>query len=140
MNITAQSGNLTRDPELRFLNDGTPVCLIRIAVDEAGRLGGAGYFDVEEFGARGEAAAKHLKKGSEVNVSGKLKWRDWTDKDTGKSRETLWIRGHIDFIGPKPDTQHQPDGPTELPEAAPTPIAAGANSRPGGAEDDDIPF
>jgi single-strand DNA-binding protein len=117
MNIVGQTGNLTRDPQLRFLPDGTPVATIRIAVSGAGPRGGAGYFDVEEFGPGGLAAAEHLRKGSLVEVSGKLRWDEWTHPEKGHHVQRVWIRGHIGFLGRRPDADQAPDadGPTELP-------------------------
>jgi single-strand DNA-binding protein len=117
MNITGLTGNLTRDPELRFLPDGTPVGNIRIAVSGAGPHGEAGYVNVEEFGPGGRAAAEHLRKGSQVEVSGKLKWSEWTHPETGRHVERVWIRGHIGFLGQRPDAEQIPDddGPFELP-------------------------
>jgi single-strand DNA-binding protein len=114
VNQTALSGNLTKDPELRSLPDGTPVCVIRIAVDD-GRQNEPDYFDVEEFGASGEAAARHLRKGSEVNVSGKLKSRSWTDKETGKWRQAVWVRGRIEFVGRRPDRRHEDEATAAAP-------------------------
>jgi single-strand DNA-binding protein len=116
MNITGLTGNLTRDPELRVLPDGTPVAHIRIAVSGAGPHYDAGYFNVEEFGAGGRAAAEHLRKGSQVAVSGKLRWSEWIHPETGRHVERVWIRGHIGFLGQRPDADQLPDdnGTTEL--------------------------
>ena len=60
------TGNLTRDPELRSTNSGTPVCGLRIACNTR-RKDGSGnwvdtpnYFDVTVWGGQGANASKYL--------------------------------------------------------------------------------
>jgi single-strand DNA-binding protein len=67
-------GRLTRDPELRSLSAGTPVCDMRIAVDGMGRGYETGYINVAAFGEGGAAAAEHLTKGWLVAVDGRLEF------------------------------------------------------------------
>lgn len=46
-NSVVLEGNLTKDPTLRFTEDGTPVCRFTIAVDREGsKKGNTDYFDV----------------------------------------------------------------------------------------------
>ena len=64
MNNYKATGRLSRDPELRALPDGTPVCKITVAVKGLARGDDeVGYIDVTSFGAGGEAAARVLGKG-----------------------------------------------------------------------------
>ena len=90
--ITA-TGNLTRDPELRFLADGTPVASLTVACskskkDDAGNWQTLAtvFLDVNLWRADAEAAAEQLRKGDLVIVTGSLIVRDWEGKDgkTGK--------------------------------------------------------
>jgi hypothetical protein len=63
--ITIQlHGRLTRDPELRELEDGTKLAALRIAANDS--RGRVVYLNCAEFGKSGEAAARTLSKGSEV--------------------------------------------------------------------------
>ena len=68
--VNQATGRLTRDPELRYLPDGTPVCQIRIAVEGMGRGGRdeTGYINATQFGDPGLAAAKVLSTGWLVAV------------------------------------------------------------------------
>ena len=65
-------GNLTRDPELKHLPSGTPLCSLRIAVntrrkDESGQwTDKPNYFDVSVWGARARSCAQYLAKGRPV--------------------------------------------------------------------------
>ena len=83
--------NLTRDPE----QIGTTGCKMRVANNqrEKSKSGEwedrANYFDVVIFGGRADACLKHLSKGSEVVVLGRLRWSEYLDKTTDKKRESI---------------------------------------------------
>ena len=120
--------NLTRDPE----QIGTTGCKMRVANNqrEKSKSGEwedrANYFDVVIFGGRADACLKHLSKGSEVVVLGRLRWSEYLDKTTDKKRESISIfANEVDFVGGK-----KSDGL----DAAKEYIGAGR------AGDDDIPF
>ena len=82
-------GRLTRDPELRYTQSGTPVASFRLAVDrdfgnkETGEKQ-TDFIDIVAWRTTGEFAAKYFVKGSLVAVSGRLQMRDWTDKEGNK--------------------------------------------------------
>lgn len=99
-------GNLTRDPELRGLPSGSQVCTLRIAVnerrkDQSGQwVDSPNFFNVTVFGAQAENAAKYLAKGRQVAIDGRLRWREWEDKNTGTKREAIEIVAQdVQFIG-----------------------------------------
>ena len=73
MNRITITGRLTRDPELRSLPSGDPVCKLRLAVDGMAPKRETGYVDVSAFGPSGEAAARVLTKGYLVAVDGRLR-------------------------------------------------------------------
>jgi single-strand DNA-binding protein len=94
-------GNLGADPELRYTpgDASEPVCSMRVYFDRPkpdGKDGfedkGGFWLDVSYWGARGEAAAKLLKKGARVAVTGDLYEDSWQDKDTGEPRSKLRLR------------------------------------------------
>jgi len=82
-------GNLGRDPEVRHLNDGKPVCNLNLATSESWRDKASGerkekteWHRVVIFNERlCEVAQKYLHKGSKVYIEGQLQTRKWTDKD-----------------------------------------------------------
>jgi single-strand DNA-binding protein len=97
MNSIHITGRLTTDPELRRLPDGTPACMIRLAVKEMGRGREVGYVNATEYGTAGEAAARELSKGWLVAVNGRLKYRQW-QTETARRRHDYEVIGHIEFL------------------------------------------
>lgn len=78
-NITI-SGNLTRDPELRFTADGKPVCNLGVAINNRYQVNGEWqqrpcFMNVTVWGQMGENVAHSLVKGDRVTVTGRLEQR-----------------------------------------------------------------
>jgi single-strand DNA-binding protein len=132
-------GNLTRDPELRHTPGGTPVCSLRVAVndrkrDESGNwVDAPNYFTVSVFGNQAESCAQYLSKGRPVGVDGKLRWREWQAQDGSKREAVEVVADSVQFLGSRGDgdsggNQFVPAGAQQ--ESADFPAAA----------DDDIPF
>ena len=136
MNKMQIIGNLTRDPELRYLPSGKPVTSFTVAVNER-RKSSAGepvesveYFQNQVYGNSAEACAQHLVKGSKVYVDGRFRLERWTDRE-GKERTTpTIIASDVRFLGRPRSAQ----GAAEV-SASPAP-ASGV----GDTEDDSIPF
>ena len=87
-NSTILTGNLTGDPDLRHLRDGTATVSFSIAVDrrwqdrETGAWAEAtSYFDVTCWRDLAEHVALSLQKGSRVVITGRLEQRSWTGDD-----------------------------------------------------------
>jgi single-strand DNA-binding protein len=83
-------GNLTKDPELRYTPQGTPVCSFRIAVNNRIKKGDnvendTLFIGVVTFGRLAETASKYLLKGSGVLVDGRLQERRWESGGQQKS-------------------------------------------------------
>ena len=88
------TGNLTRDPELRFSAKGTAWCSVGLAVtprvrDDDGTWadGETTFYELVTFGDLAEHVAE-LVKGTRVIAAGKLETETWTAKD-GTERETV---------------------------------------------------
>lgn len=108
MNTVIIKGNITRDPELRYLPNGTPVCGFGIAVnekwtgDDGQKKERVDFFDVEAWSKRGETVAQWFKKGNPILITGKLKQETWDDKQTGQKRSKIKIvLQQFDFCGGK---------------------------------------
>jgi len=152
INTVVVSGNLTRDPEMRSLPNGTPVCELGIAVndrikDESGNwTDRANFFDVTVWGGMGDWAARTLRKGTGVTVEGRLRYEAW-EKD-GQKRSKVKIVANT--LVPRDGNASGGDGefrasrsdvPVNRDDFAPTPTPAtvgGGSSGP--APEDDIPF
>ncbi len=123
VNAVVITGNLTRDPELRALPSGTSLCKLRVAVNSRRKDGQSGewvdkpnYFDVIVWGARGEAAAEHLVKGSPVAVNGRLDWREYEVKDGGKRQVVEIVAEGVQFLGASKPSE-EASASAEEPEA-----------------------
>ena len=145
-------GNLTRDPELKTLPSGTPLCSLGIAVNHRRKNQQTGewteepnYFNVEVFGNQADACARFLAKGRAVAVDGRLRWRQWEAQDGSKRSAVDVVAETVQFIGPRDGGGGEGAGFT--PRQASQPVAAPANQSPAespwgadGGIDDDIPF
>lgn len=105
-------GRLGRDPELRYAQNGVPVCNLRIATDESytdrdgNKVERTEWHSVTTFQRQAENCATYLSKGSLVYVEGSLQTRKWTDQQ-GQDRYTTEIRAQIiKFLDRKKDSQN----------------------------------
>jgi len=81
-------GNLTRDPELRYIPSGTAVSEIGLAVNDRVKKGDqwvdeVTFVDITMWGRTAEIANEYLSKGSPVLIEGRLKLHTW-EKDGQK--------------------------------------------------------
>jgi single-strand DNA-binding protein len=84
-------GNLTKDPELRYTPQGTPVASFRLAVNYRYKQADDAkqetmFIDNVVFGKQAEACSKYLNKGSSVLVEGRLQERRWESNGQQKSK------------------------------------------------------
>ncbi len=87
-------GNLTRDPELRYIPSGTAVSEIGLAVNDRVKKGDqwvdeTTFVDVTLWARTAEVANEYLSKGSSVLIEGRLKLDTW-EKD-GQKRSKLRV-------------------------------------------------
>jgi single-strand DNA-binding protein len=98
-------GNLTKDPELRYTPQGTPVCTMRIACSTKYKASDSMkeetlFIDVVVWGKQGESAAQHLEKGRSVLVDGRLQERRWESDGQQKSKFEV-VAQSVKFLGSK---------------------------------------
>ena len=84
-------GRMTRDPELRRTGSGIAVANFTLAVDrdynpKDGAEKEVDFIDCIAWRGGAEFVAKYFSKGQMAVVSGKLRIRNWTDKDGNKRR------------------------------------------------------
>ena len=143
LNRVTLVGRLTRDPELRQLPSGDPLCSMRLAVSsrarqEDGTWGDrSNYFDVTVFGRQADTAAQYLAKGRRIGVDGRLSWREWQAQDGTRRQSVEVIANDVFFLDSRRDGDGgaAPAAAADVPVAeAPQPVGAGAGA------DDDVPF
>lgn len=144
-------GNLTRDPELRYIPSGTAVTEIGLAVNEY-RKGANGerieettFVDVTFWGRTAEVVTEYVSKGSPIFIEGRLKYDQWQDKKTGEKRSKLKVVGdRIQLIGAKGQgggRQAAPSGGFDEADYGPPSESYGEPAgAPTSPPQDDIPF
>lgn len=94
------AGNLTRDPELRFTNDGVPVCSFGLAVNRVrSRNEEVDFFDISAWRELGETIANYKKKGDPILVEGRLQYRTWEAQDGSKRSKVDVVADNVQFLG-----------------------------------------
>ena len=101
-------GNLTRDPELRYIPSGTAVTDFGLAINNVwtGKDGqkheDVTFVDVTLWARQAELASEYLTKGRSVFIEGRLQLDQWQDKE-GQKRSRLRVVGErMQFLGPAP--------------------------------------
>lgn len=146
-------GNLTRDPELRYIPSGQPVTSFSIAVNRV-YLSQTGekkeevsFIRCVVWGKRAEVCNEYLKKGSPVFVEGRLQSRSWDAQDGTKRSTIEVIAMNVQFLNKgtgrtQESSQEIPDDSVFEESAAPASSKKGP-SKVSDSElqpDDEIPF
>jgi len=134
-------GHLGRDPEIRYLPDGTAVCNFSMATTEK-RKDRSGetqesttWFKVVLWRQQAELANQYLTKGKPVYIEGRLKQQEYTDRD-GNKRTALEVTAtEMNFIESKGDDGSPSYSPSSSSASRPP-----ASEHQGGGDGEDIPF
>lgn len=133
-------GNLTRDPQLRYLPSGTAVAEFGIALNRRYRTQDgqqkeeACFVDVTTMGRQAETCAEYLTKGRQALIEGRLQFDQWETQEGQKRSRLKVFAERIQFLGGRgeaaPDAS-RPAGPSRQsePEAPPEDL-----------NDDNVPF
>lgn len=139
MNKVILLGRLTRDPEIRYGQNGSEqscVAKYTLAVDRRGKKvegqQSADFISCVAFGKAGEFAEKYLKQGTKIVVSGKIQTGSYTNKDGQKVYTTDVVAEEQEFAESKGSEGGQ-KAPTDAP------ASDGFVSVPEGIEND-LPF
>ena len=99
------AGNLTRDPETRFLANESAVCNFGLAVNRRYRGADGEYkeettfVDIEAWGRTAELVGQYLTKGRGALVEGRLKLDSWEDRDGNKRNKLKVVADNVQFLG-----------------------------------------
>ncbi len=98
-------GNLTRDPELRYIPNGTAVASFGLATNRSYTTSSGEkkqevcFVRVVVWGRMAEVCGEYLSKGRPVFIEGRLQYRAW-DSPNGEKRSTLEVRAErVQFLG-----------------------------------------
>ena len=134
-------GNLGKDPEVRYLEGGTAVANFPIATSETFKDRTSGdrktsteWHNVVVWRGLAEISEKYLKKGMQVYIEGKLRTRQWQDKDGNSRYTTEVVADNLQMLGKK--DEHSSSSSTEQ-NISPQ---ASQNNDDSANEIDDLPF
>jgi len=101
-------GNLTRDPELRYIPSGQAVTTFTIAVNRAfnsksgEKKEEVAFIRIVAWARLAEICNEYLKKGRPVFVEGRIQTRSWDGSDGNKRYSTEVVADNVQFLGSKP--------------------------------------
>lgn len=133
-------GNAARDAETRYGANGGAITNVTIATTQSWKDKNGGdkkeeteWHRVAFFGKLAEIAGEYIKKGSPVYVEGRLRTREWEDKDGVKRYTTEIVAEQMQLLGKRGESTQ---------EEAPPPKAKPASKKPATVDDDSdqIPF
>ncbi|MBL7071065.1 MAG: single-stranded DNA-binding protein [Candidatus Omnitrophica bacterium] len=147
-------GNLTRDPELRYIPSGTAVANFSLATNRV-YVTSSGekkqevcFVRIVAWGKMAETCGEYLSKGSPVFIEGRLQYRSW-EGTNGEKRNTLEVKAErVQFLGRAGKAGAPQKGEKTAPEAvedinldagSPEPNLDG-KEKSGGAGSDEVPF
>lgn len=102
MNKVHLIGNLTKDPELRYTKQNTPVASYTIAINSRyGEQQQTEFINISSWGKTGEFVSKYFKKGQQIAITGRLKNRNYEDSNGVKHYSMEVVTEDIEFVGSK---------------------------------------
>jgi single-strand DNA-binding protein len=153
-------GNLTRDPEMRYLPSNTPVvgfgmaCNRRFKDAQGQDREEAMFIDCSAFGKQAEIINQYCKKGDLLFIEGRLKLDTWEDKQGGGKRSKHGVVVNNFQLMPRRDGGGggAPEGSQAAPARRPAPARPAQQQAPAANQqqppyddqpqfkEDDIPF
>lgn len=142
MNFITITGNLGKDAEKRFLQDGTSVLSFSVADSSPGKDKPALWWECGIFGKRADTLAQYMRKGQQVTVVGQVSEREYTTKD-GVTKKAFSVR--VTDVALQGGKRDEDGGTSYAPKSHPSALPASAQATraaPAAADDldGDIPF
>jgi single-strand DNA-binding protein len=101
-------GNLTRDPQLKYLPTQTAVAEFGIAMNRKFKTASGEdreevtFVDCAAFGRTGEVINQYFQKGKPIFIEGRIKYDSWEDKQGGGKRSKISVVvENFQFVGDK---------------------------------------
>ncbi len=115
LNRVILMGNVGRDPEVKYLQNGQTVTTFSMATPDSRKVDGEDkdlteWHTVVFFGRLAEIAGEYLVKGSEVTVEGRLQTTKWEDKDGNKKQQTKIIGSNLIMVGNRKKKEEREPG------------------------------
>jgi single-strand DNA-binding protein len=135
LNKAILMGRFTKDPELRYTQNSTPVCTFSIAVERdytpQGGQKQTDFIDIVAWRKTAEFICKYFSKGRMIVVCGSIQRRTWEGTVGRKNYATEIIGGDVYFGDSKRDNNN--DNVAAYYPASPAPSAPATFAEPAGA-------
>ena len=106
LNSVTLVGRVGGDPDMRYFESGSVVCNLTLAVNSRGKDDRPDWFNLKIWGKTAEVAAKYVRKGSLIGVTGSIELETWTDKTTRVERSKPVIKvDRLELLGSKKDNE-----------------------------------
>jgi single-strand DNA-binding protein len=105
-------GNLTRDPELKYIANGTAIARFGLAANrtynapDGEKKQETCFVDITAWDKLAEVCNEHLTKGRLVLVEGRLQYQSWESDDGTKRSKIEVVAQNIQFLGGKSEDQN----------------------------------
>ncbi len=139
-------GNLTRDPELRYIPSGQAVCSFSVAVNrtymsQSGeKKEEVSFIRVVVWAKRAEVCNEYLKKGSPVFVEGRLQSRSWEAQDGSKRSTIEVIAQNVQFLSRAPRGEETAMMENDIPEEGMEVPPSKSSAQHTSSGEDEVPF
>lgn len=107
-------GRLTKDPDVRFTQEGTCVARYTVAIDRY-KKDETDFIPCVAFGKQGEFAQKYLAKGKKVFVSGRIQTGSYVNKNGTRIYTTEIVVDGQEFVESKGRQETPHETPQEIP-------------------------
>jgi len=107
LNVVTLVGRVGGDPDVKYFESGRVVCNLTLAVNRMTRNSDQpDWFSLELWGKQAEVAANYVRKGTQIGVTGALKFETWQDRNTGATRSKPVVRvDRLELLGSKRDNE-----------------------------------
>lgn len=137
MNIVIMVGRLTKDPEIRYSQQGKAVCNFSIAVDRRIKREGdnnTDFFNCVAFGKTAEFVEKYFSTGKRIAIEGNIQNDSFLGRDGTKKTAVKIVCDNVEFADGKGEAKEAKEERPKREEDE------GFLNIPNGAIDEELPF
>ncbi len=134
-------GNLTRDPEIRYVGSGAAVTKFSLAINSRSKeKEETMYVDIVAWDKLAETCNTYLKKGMSVLIDGRLSIRSYDSKEGEKRKSTEVVANTMQMLDSKNRESGSNGGGYERNSPASNGASSGASFDEDASLDNEIPF
>jgi single-strand DNA-binding protein len=103
VNVVTLIGNLATDVELKELGEGKRVASFVLAVNRAGKDGGADFIRISVWDRQADLCRQFLHKGDRAALEGRMRSRSWQAPDGTRRSAVEVVATRVEFLTPPGD-------------------------------------